>query len=178
MTTWWARPVPRFFLLQLQQVSLGIIVGSLIAVAAVRLAQPTLPKWLSGYNAYRAELFALLVGLVLAFLLPTTTRADRYVRAWWAGTVSATAMISGAGTLLVLWFWPAHAKCTIAFAFFAIGTVVALEYWRHESMPPRVNGIKRALAVPARRRNVAAWRFTRAYPNRYAITRIITWVKK
>jgi hypothetical protein len=146
LRAWWDRSGRRYIVTQWRRLSVGCATGSLIAILIHLIARdkvfaPMLSqKWQSwasqpafdGLSAYKRELYVLAAVCGVAIIVKVSPAIWRYLRAWWAGITSLTALITLALTVRVLWPGPILSLSTYAWALLLVATM-SMEWWRFGS---------------------------------------------
>ena len=118
MRLWWSR-VGRGFLEALwRRLTIGCVFGSLAGIAAHLITRDShfqsffQRKWAAlttsegfdGFLAYEAELAVLGIAIFAIALIPVVWWFYKYIRAWWAGIVSATPLLAACVAFAALTF--------------------------------------------------------------------------
>jgi KAP family P-loop domain len=143
VSVWWTSIGKRLLALQWRRLAVGGVMGCLLAIAGHlfwrdRLFVQTLQKkWgafqsstvFDGVNAYKSEFLAICLILAAALTVPTIAAIWRYLRAWWAGIVSLTVVLSAFVSAMLLWYLPLTMRGAIQGVLLLAG-VISLELWR------------------------------------------------
>jgi KAP-like P-loop domain-containing protein len=139
----------QFTLKQFRRISIGIVLGSIVALFVHLLIRDPLfvpsirTKWRSlpvanefeGFRAYTPEFYAAFIGFLMLAVVPCVLYVWRFVRSWWAGITSVTTFISATVTFAVLLYGTRHPTISATATIFVLVACIGGEAWRQESRP-------------------------------------------
>jgi len=164
---WWPEGLGRFLWTQCRRVSLGCLIGAILAIVmrlAARDSNSRLVPALQGgwHNLFSADSFegipaykrelVLLVAAICALALPQTLGwVRRYARSWLAGITSLVTVFVASCSLLALTYGQSYPRLTLTAALVCVGGLVALEFWRQKARPASTARPDLRLNIPIRK---------------------------
>lgn len=159
---WWVNVAGKFLRAQWHRVGLGCIVGALVAIAVHLLSRDSAfatslrqnrvdlsdGQRFDVLSTYKSELVALCIGIAIVAVIPVFLWSWRYVRAWWAGIISFTTLLTASATFAALQYGPTYPKTMTALGLSSLAILFRIEYWRQQSKPSPLSIRQLKLNIP------------------------------